>query len=464
MPAVAASAVDLLVIATSLVAAWQVRVNFDLFADLDKAGVIGRHASVPIALAWLACLALAGAYNSTDMGAGTMEYKSVIQGTLLTAGLIGVGAFLLDYPLSQGFFLVTFLVGLPLIPLARYVLRHRIHKLHRSGVLLQSVVLVGDPQQVDEIARVMRRETWLGYDLLGAIVPPMDEVVETPGGLSVLGSTNRTEALVHEWEPDLVFFVGGAVNSAQEMRRLAWALEESGARIMVLPSLTEVAGDRIRIRPAAGLPMLELEGPASRTTTRVLKRWFDVIGATAILVLASPIFLATALAIKLHDNGPVFYRQIRSGRDGVLFGCYKFRSMVVDAEAKLAQVANQHGGDHVLFKAKNDPRITGPGRFLRRFSIDELPQLLNVIQGSMSLVGPRPPLPSEVAKYSSDAYRRLAVRPGMTGLWQVSGRSDLSWDDTVRLDLFYVDNWSMLRDLAILLRTAQAVVGSRGAY
>jgi lipopolysaccharide/colanic/teichoic acid biosynthesis glycosyltransferase len=177
---------------------------------------------------------------------------------------------------------------------------------------------------------------------------------------------------------------------------------------MVLPSLTEVAGDRIRIRPAAGLPMLELEGPASRTTTRVLKRWFDVIGATAILVLASPIFLATALAIKLHDNGPVFYRQIRSGRDGVLFGCYKFRSMVVDAEAKLAQVANQHGGDHVLFKAKNDP--------------------------------------------------------GMTGLWQVSGRSDLSWDDTVRLDLFYVDNWSMLRDLAILLRTAQAVVGSRGAY
>jgi lipopolysaccharide/colanic/teichoic acid biosynthesis glycosyltransferase len=160
----------------------------------------------------------------------------------------------------------------------------------------------------------------------------------------------------------------------------------------------------------------------------------------------------------------VFYRQIRSGRDGVLFGCYKFRSMVVDAEAKLAQVANQHGGDHVLFKAKNDPRITGPGRFIRRFSIDELPQLLNVIQGSMSLVGPRPPLPSEVAKYSSDAYRRLAVRPGMTGLWQVSGRSDLSWDDTVRLDLFYVDNWSMLRDLAILLRTAQAVVGSRGAY
>jgi lipopolysaccharide/colanic/teichoic acid biosynthesis glycosyltransferase len=138
--------------------------------------------------------------------------------------------------------------------------------------------------------------------------------------------------------------------------------------------------------------------------------------------------------------------------------------MVVDAEAKLAQVANQHGGDHVLFKAKNDPRITGPGRFIRRFSIDELPQLLNVIQGSMSLVGPRPPLPSEVAKYSSDAYRRLAVRPGMTGLWQVSGRSDLSWDDTVRLDLFYVDNWSMLRDLAILLRTAQAVVGSRGAY
>ena len=283
VPVVAAVAVDLLVIATALVSAWQVRVNFDLFNDLDVEGVIGRHASIPIALAWVALIAMTGSYDSTDMGAGTAEYKRVIQGSLLTAGVIGVGAFLLSYPLSQGFFLVAFAVGIPLLPAARYVLRHRIHKLHRAGVLLQSVVLVGAPEQVDEIARVMRRETWLGYNLLGAIVPPMDEVVETPSGLSVLGSTNRTEALVHEWEPDLVFFVGGAVKSAQEMRRIAWALEESGTRIMVLPSLTEVASDRIRVRPAAGLPMLELEGPASRTTTRALKRWFDVVGALAIL-------------------------------------------------------------------------------------------------------------------------------------------------------------------------------------
>lgn len=188
----------------------------------------------------------------------------------------------------------------------------------------------------------------------------------------MLGSTARTDVLAREWDPDIVLFVGGAVNSAREMRRAAWSLESSGARIMLVPSLTEVAGDRIQVRPAAGLPMMELQGPASRGTSAALKRAFDVVGASAALVLASPVLLMTAVAIKTHDGGPVLYRQTRPGRDGRVFGCYKFRSMVVDAEAALPAVANQHGEDHVLFKSRADPRITRPGRFIRRYSIDEL--------------------------------------------------------------------------------------------
>jgi exopolysaccharide biosynthesis polyprenyl glycosylphosphotransferase len=417
-----------------------------------------------MALAWLTTLLAVGAYDPTTMGAGTTEYRRVLTASTMTAGVIGVGSYLLQYPLSRGLFFLTFLVGIPLLLASRYVLRRLLHRTHERGRLLQSVVLVGAPAQVDEVARVLRREKWLGYDIMGAIVPPAEGISMTTGGVPVLGSTTRTDVLAREWDPDIILFVGGAVNSAQEMRRAAWSLESSGARIMLVPSLTDVASDRIQVRPAAGLPLMELQGPATNGTPHVLKRAFDLVGASAILVLASPVLAATALAVKLHDGGPVLYRQTRSGRDGRPFGCLKFRSMVVGADQVVNTVKNQHSEEHVLFKSKDDPRITPPGRFIRRFSIDELPQLFNVLEGSMSLVGPRPPLPSEVARYTADVHRRLAVRPGMTGLWQVSGRSDLSWDDTVRLDLYYVDNWSVLRDVSILVRTIHAVLSSRGAY
>ena len=196
------------------------------------------------------------------------------------------------------------------------------------------------------------------------------------------------------------------------------------------------------------------------------KRAFDIVGASVGLLLAGPLLLITALAIRLHDGGPVTFRQRRVGRGGAFFDCLKFRSMVVGADRMTAEVAavNKHGEDHVLFKAEDDPRITRPGRVIRRFSLDETPQFLNVLRGEMSLVGPRPPLPCEVERYTEDVRTRLAVRPGMTGLWQVSGRSDLSWDDSVRLDLYYVDNWSLVQDLTILWRTVAAVVTGRGAY
>ena len=228
----------------------------------------------------------------------------------------------------------------------------------------------------------------------------------------------------------------------------------------MVPSLTDVSSERLKVRPVAGLPLVHVEAPRALHASHWAKRAFDVLGSLGILLLISPVWLATALAIKLHDGGPVLFRQTRIGRDGRPFSCLKFRSMVIDAEQLRADLEVNHERSAVLFKMADDPRVTRPGRLIRRLSIDELPQLWNVLRGQMSLVGPRPPLPHEAARYGSDMSRRLRVRPGMTGLWQVSGRSDLSWDETVRLDLYYVDNWSMVQDLTILARTVSAVLSS----
>jgi exopolysaccharide biosynthesis polyprenyl glycosylphosphotransferase len=228
--------------------------------------------------------------------------------------------------------------------------------------------------------------------------------------------------------------------------------------------VSDVSRQRVHVRPVGGLPLLHIDPPRHVRARRRAKRVFDVVFTCALLVAVAPVLLFIALSVKLHDQGPVLFRQTRTGRDGLEFPCLKFRTMVVDAEDRLAGLHAEQGLNGLLFKMENDPRITRPGRWLRRFSLDELPQLFNVLRGDMSLVGPRPPLPSEVAAYDGLTRRRLHVRPGMTGLWQVSGRSDLSWTEAIRLDLYYVDNWSMVQDVSILAKTLGAVLGSRGAY
>jgi exopolysaccharide biosynthesis polyprenyl glycosylphosphotransferase len=234
--------------------------------------------------------------------------------------------------------------------------------------------------------------------------------------------------------------------------------------VIVAPSVTDISAERVKVRPVGGLPLMHIDKPRAVHASRAGKRVFDVVGSLALLVLFAPLFVIAAVWVKLHDRGPVLFAQERTGRDGSMFRCLKFRSMVVDAERLLPELHALTGHQDGLFKMEDDPRITRPGRWLRRYSIDELPQLVNVLRGEMSLVGPRPPLPTEVARYARDTVRRLRVRPGMTGLWQVSGRADLAFDEAIRLDLYYVDNWSMLQDLTILARTLGAVLGSRGAY
>ncbi|KQQ42935.1 sugar transferase [Nocardioides sp. Leaf307] len=442
------------------------RRELDVFGD--PANVEGTlTVAGPLMVAgWLAVIAALGGYRQEVFGAGTDEYKRVFNGGLVAAGLTGVGSYLTDFELSRGFFLMSVVLGLPSLLLGRFLFRRALYSARRRGSFGQRVLIAGTQAHIDEIAAVLSRESWLGYRVIGALTPAADDREETPGGIPVLGDAEEASLRAAAVGADVIFFAGGALGSAGQLRRTVWELEQTETKIhvVVAPSVTDISGERIRVRPVGGLPLMHIDPPTWTDASRWGKRAFDVAGSLLLIMGMAPFLLAIAATVRISDGGPVFFKQTRTGRHGDEFGCFKFRTMVVDAEARLAALHAQAGYDGGLFKMKDDPRVTRPGRLLRRLSLDELPQLFNVLRGDMSLVGPRPPLPREVAGYEVDAARRLRVRPGMTGLWQVSGRSDLSYDEAIRLDLYYVDNWSMLQDLSILGKTVGAVFASRGAY
>ena len=415
-------------------------------------------------MGWVAAIFALGGYRPQVFGAGLDEYKSIVNGSLFTAAAVGISCYLVQFELSRGFFVLAFAIGIPMLVLGRFLLRRSVHRARAHGALQHRVVIAGSEGHVDEIASVLRRETWLGYHVVGALTPDPQGRSTTHSGIPLLGSSNAIAATAIDAEADIVFLAGGALDSATDMRRLAWDLEHEDVQVVIAPSVTDVSSERISVRPVGGLPLIHLEKPRSEAAVRRAKRTFDIVGSLSLLLLFAPVFLFAALRIWAHDRGPVFFGQSRVGRDNRTFRCWKFRTMVTNAEELLADLHEQHGYEGGLFKIEDDPRITAPGKWMRRFSLDELPQLFNVLRGDMSLVGPRPPLHHEVAQYDDDMARRLRVRPGMTGLWQVSGRSDLSWSEAIRLDLYYVDNWSMFQDLTILARTFSAVFGSHGAY
>jgi exopolysaccharide biosynthesis polyprenyl glycosylphosphotransferase len=429
-------------------------------ASSTVVGSVSGAAALFVGL-WLMMLAAVGAYRIEKIGVGSPEFNAILLGTCFAAGALGITAYLFAYDLSRSFFILLFLVGLPLLLVERFAMRRVVRAFRSKGMLCAPVILVGDHQHTDSIAEVLRRATFLGYRVVGVLSQTATDDV-TPGGLAVLGSLDDIIPAIQETGAQAVIFTDGALPTANAFNRLARQLEDQDAQLVVVPGLTDISAARMNLRPVGGLPLVYVESPRALLAMRSSKRLFDIVGALGALLLAAPVMALIALAIKAEDGGPVVFKQIRVGLKGETFSFYKFRSMAVDAEQRLAELQSDLGG--VLFKKKSDPRVTRVGRFLRRLSLDELPQLLNVLQGQMSLVGPRPALPREVAQYQQDVHRRLDVRPGLTGLWQVSGRSDLSWDDTVRLDLYYVDNWSLLQDLMILTRTVGAVLNSRGAY
>lgn len=428
----------------------------------EQAEVVPLWLLVLFPLAWLLSLVSFGAYSLPYLQNGVDEFRRVATASLTLAGGIGIACYFFDIALSRVFFLVLFGAGLPALLLVRLIRRRVFHRLRRIGALAVPVVVAGSPIHVDAVTRVLRREKWLGYRVVGALTG--DESRQTPEGLAVLGTVDQVATFARDLDLQAVIFAEGSFHDAQQFTRIAWELERHSTRIIVVPALNDIAAGRLAARPVGGLPLVHVARPQAVAASRWGKRAFDIVGSMLLILMAAPVVAVAAIAIKLEDRGPVFFKQRRVGRWGEEFECYKMRSMVVDAEARKAELQSRNEGAGVLFKIAHDPRITKVGRFIRRYSIDELPQFLNVLQGDMSLVGPRPALPSEVARYDRDAVRRLDVRPGLTGLWQVSGRSDLSWEETVRLDVYYVDNWSMMQDVLIIARTAKAVLGSAGAY
>ena len=412
---------------------------------------------------WVGVIAVCGGYD--DLAVSSSEgYRRVLTATVATTALTVLACYLVGYSLDRGSFVPLVLGGLALMLVTRAVLRRLLAAARRRGTMLRRVLLIGDEAHVDEFNIVLERDPSLGYQVIGALTNRVTHE-RTPEGVRILGAADEAAAMAASTNADLLLFTGGALSSSAELRRLSWSMQDSDARLAVAPSVTDIAPERIKMRPVGGVPLLHLDRPRATDAAKRGKRLFDIAGSLALLAMTAPLFLFAAFQIWRTDRGPIFFRHERIGRNGDPFGCWKFRTMSPDADERLADLLAEQGISGAIFaKLKDDPRITKPGRWLRRLSLDELPQLLNVLGGNMSLVGPRPQVAAEVAEYDEVMARRLHVKPGMTGLWQISGRSDLSVADSIRLDAYYVENWSLLRDVSILARTPIAVLTARGAY
>jgi exopolysaccharide biosynthesis polyprenyl glycosylphosphotransferase len=413
-------------------------------------------------LVWLVMLVVFGAYRTRNYGAGFEEFRAISVASVITLGVAFAFGFLASNQPTRGYPLLFFFLGTPLLLLVRYIDRKTLHVAREQGRLSIKMIATGSPEAVSELVDVLSRSPWMGYKVVGMCVPGAQDTLGI--GVPVLGDIHEIRQLAVDHAVDGVIVAGGSYSSAADLRRLGWELQGLDLDMLVVPSLTDIAGPRVHMRHVAGLPFVQVEEPQSDRAGGWSKRLFDLVVAGTILVILSPFLLTVALLIRLQDGGAVLYRQRRVGSNGAEFEMIKFRSMVVDAESRLPELAAANEHDGVLFKIRDDPRVTRVGRFIRKYSVDELPQLINVLKGEMSLVGPRPPLFNELEQYEQDTHRRLLVRPGMTGLWQVSGRADLSWAESVRLDLYYVDNWSMVIDLVIMIKTVKAVLVSKGAY
>ncbi len=400
-------------------------------------------------LLWLASMAARRGYERRVLGDGAEEYRRLIDASLVLFVLAASASFTLRGELSRGYLFLVLPSALVLSAIGRWAARAWLHRRQARGEGLLRVLVVGLPGPARHMIDQLAGQPWHGLVAAGTCTD-----VE-PKAVLASAREHRADAVAVTSHPGLF---------GHPLRRLAWALDENDLDLIVSPGIVEVAGPRLSIRPAAGLSLLFLDRPVTNGFRALLKRLMDRTLALILLVVALPLLAAVALAVKVGSPGPVIFRQARIGVDGRAFQMLKIRSMVVDAEARLTELEDENDSSGPTFKMRRDPRVTAVGAVIRRYSIDELPQLWNVVRGDMSLVGPRPPLPSEVDSYDADAMRRLRVRPGMTGLWQVSGRSDLSWEESLRLDLRYVDNWSMALDLQILWRTWRAVIGRSGAY
>ncbi len=428
----------------------------------------------------LLCLAFAGAYHRHVMAEGYELYTKLINAAIFTIVLASCVAFMLNLQLPRTALIIAPLVGLVCELVARYMMRCLLHHHRRRGECKYTTVIVGSSEGINRTLRLMRRNSALGYMPVAvcpiAPDPRMDDAyvvtnfvadpdIEGADKLRVLSFGSRFARTIERMGVQEVYIADVLSRDSKLLHAMSLAIESLGIELAISVSLADVGGHRLHLRNSAEQQVLIASLPQYRTTTYVIKRIIDIVLSAVALVISSPIMLGVAIAIKLDDGGPVLFKQTRVGIHGKPFTMYKFRSMVTNAEEIKAKLAAESGQtDRFIFKLKDDPRITKVGKFIRKTSLDEFPQFFNVFKGDMSLVGPRPALPDEVARYGSLYSTRLLVKPGITGPWQVSGRSDLSQEQSEFLDVSYIENWSITGDLAILAKTVMVVFRGTGSY
>jgi exopolysaccharide biosynthesis polyprenyl glycosylphosphotransferase len=419
-----------------------------------------------IALIWLAATAVLRTRERRIIGTGAAEYQRMISATILAFGFLAMTFLVAGEVAPRSYFITAAPAGLVGLLTSRWLARKWLTRQRRNGHYLAHAIVVGRRRDVEYVVRQIQQKCDAAYDVIGvALSHPAQRMIQVEGDdIPVVATLDTVAEVAEQCEADVVIVAGNPHGGSDYIRSLGWDLEGTPAELVLASRLTDVAGPRIHFRPVEGLPLMHVELPTYAGFRHIFKRVFDVAVTGAALVVLLPVLALIALLVKLDSPGPALFLQERVGRDGRTFQIWKFRSMAVDAEVRLAELQDANEGAGVLFKLRDDPRVTRIGRVLRKYSLDELPQLWNVLIGDMSLVGPRPPLPGEVEAYERHVQRRLFIKPGLTGMWQVGGRSNLSWEDSVRLDLYYVENWSIAGDLVILWRTARMLLRPVGAY
>ncbi len=424
--------------------------------------------SAVIAVTWMGFLAL-GSRSAKVVGRGFDEYVTLAAATLQLFGLIAIASTLFHIDISRGYLAIALPTGLGGLIITRWMWRRIFARKRLSGEDQSRLLVVGATSAAADIATEFAKDPWAGYHVTGFCTPmgpthAKEVITVACRDIPIVGTDEAILAAVQRTGVDTVALAATHHLSPTDIRRLMWELEEHGVDLMVAPGLIDIADQRLTSRPVAGMAVFEITKPQYSRANSLIKRTFDVVFAATALAAVAPVMIVTALAVKLTSAGPVFYNAERIGLDGIPFKMTKFRSMYQDADTRQADMIAANGTGAMFCKIKDDPRITPIGKTIRKYSIDELPQFLNVLTGHMSVVGPRPQVRREVDTYDDLVSRRLTVKPGLTGLWQISGRSDLKVEDAVRLDLSYVENWSLLQDIIIITKTIRTVLTGDGAY
>jgi exopolysaccharide biosynthesis polyprenyl glycosylphosphotransferase len=447
------ASVDFLVLLSVTVVNLRIRFPQIWIDDLNNYEIKNIGIATVILSSWIFVLWFNGSRDTNILGFGADEYKRLINAALFSFTFIAFISYIFKLEISRGFVLSIYPSGLISLFIFRRILRKRLLKSRNKGRYVSRVLLLHSGE-ADPVEKRLLLAKHAGLNIVQKLQTKESEEFNHKQIVASALTNNCDQIMVGQ----------SAIISASELRNLGWALEETSIDLVVAPAVTEIAGPRLKVSNVEGLPLLHLDQPVFSGSAKAAKRLLDLFLSTIGLILISPFLIVIALIIKIHDRGTVLYSQKRVGQNNKEFNVYKFRTMYEGSHEKRDEVMAQTNKDLRLAKSPNDPRITKPGTFLRRWSIDEIPQIINVFKGEMSLVGPRPPLAVEVNMYEKSERRRLLVKPGLTGLWQVSGRSELDWEDSVRLDLYYVENWSLTLDILILIRTAAAVWRGEGAY